>query len=447
MVSPDGGADSVAGAPVEGSAAQTAARSRYKAHRMRRPTAVDGAWPGRVGFIAGDGRWFARGLKRFGSWLGAVVAGWTQAGVVTLADAVAEAFRGAGPDIVAVKVHADLKELRHVVAGIDDLDHVIFAFDDGLSAVVFAVRDIGHPGAGFGVHAGTETFIGAIPAFLTGAGFEIVVEVAGETAFMVEIAAPMAAVVPGATEVGGNPEDFIDVTCAGGDDVGHAIVPVEIDLHFAIGIGVDLPMLAGGVELEDAAAPDGQVHLAVAGADVVIPDLLHGRVLLGVNVPLVGFGVEAAGASGGGAPDVIAFDRDGIDDVVHKSAVELVKVIEPAGAEPGQTAAEQAEPDVAGGGLDFDASDHAPGQTVGFGPVTDLFGLLVVAGEAAFGADPDAVAPRVGTDGEDVVVGQTVLGGDLFPLGIDVGEGVTGWCGSSEGENCEQQQWEEDCAG
>ena len=127
-----------------------------------------------------------------------------------------------------------------------------------------------------------------------------------------------------------------------------AVVAVEIDLHLAVGIEVDLPVLGLDVELEDAAAPDGQVHLAVAGADVVVPDFLHRRVLLGEDVPLVGLGVVAAGAGGGGAPDVVAFDGDGIDDVVDQAAVELVEVVEAPGAEAGQAAAEQAEPDVAG---------------------------------------------------------------------------------------------------
>ena len=41
---------------------------------------------------------------------------------------------------------------------------------------------------------------------------------------------------------------------------------------------------------------------------------------------------------------------------------------------------------------------------------------------------------RVGLDGEDVVVGQAVLGGELLPLGIDVGQaGVGVWAAAVAG--------------
>ena len=251
-------------------------------------------------------------------------AGGAQPRVIALADAVAEALGGAGPDVVAVEVHADLEVVRHVVAGVHDLDDFVLALDDGLAGVVVAVGGVGHPGAGLGVHAGAQALVGAEPGLLAAAGLEVVVEVAGQAAVVVEVAAPVPAVVAGAAEVGRDPEHLVHVAGAGGDDVDVAVVAVEVDFHLAVGIEIDLPVLGLHVELEDAAAPDGQVHLAVAGGDVVVPDLLHGGVLLGEDVPLVGLGVVAAGAGGGGAPDVVALDGDGIDHVVDQAAVELV---------------------------------------------------------------------------------------------------------------------------
>ena len=65
--------------------------------------------------------------------------------------------------------------------------------------------------------------------------------------------------------------------------------------------------------------------------------------------------------------------------------------------------------------------DHPPGQAVLL--LSRLWILpvrLSIAGQAVLGADPD---PRpVGLDGEDVVVGQAVLHGELLPLGVDVGQ-------------------------
>jgi hypothetical protein len=66
--------------------------------------------------------------------------------------------------------------------------------------------------------------------------------------------------------------------------VDDAVVAVQVDLHFAVGIQVDVPPLGGDIEFQHAAAPHGQVDLAVVVADAVVPDLLHRGVLLGVDL-------------------------------------------------------------------------------------------------------------------------------------------------------------------
>jgi len=113
-----------------------------------------------------------------------------------------------------------------------------------------------------------------------------------------------------------------------------------------------------------------------------------------------------------------------IHDVVDQAAVELVPVVEPAATQPGEPAAEQAEPHVAGLRVDVQGRDDLPGQAVLFVPALDLARLLVVAGQAVFRADPDLGPGRL--DGEDVVVGQPVVGGEVFPVGVDVRQPLVG---------------------
>ena len=114
-------------------------------------------------------------------------------------------------------------------------------------------------------------------------------------------------------------------------------------------------------------------------------------------------------------------------------------MVETAAAEPCQPAAEEAQPDVTRLGIDVDGRHHAPREAVlcvGFllFPVAERAGPLVVAGQAVFGADPDLGA--VGLHGEDVVVGQPILHGELFPLRVDIGQFIVrGGCGRGPG-NC-----------
>ena len=96
-------------------------------------------------------------------------------------------------------------------------------------------------------------------------------------------------------------------------------------------------------------------------------------------------------------------------------------MVEATGAEAGQAAAEETDPDLVGLGIDVDCGNDPPWQAVLFRPRLDLAGLLVVAGEAVFGADPDV--PSMAGHGEDMIVGQAVPGGELFPVGVDVGQG------------------------
>ena len=241
----------------------------------------------------------------------------------------------------------------------------------------------------------------------------------------------MAAVVAAAAEVGRDPEHVVRRAGAGHDHVDDPVVAVQVDLHFAVRVEVDLPRIARllavflAVELQAAAAPDGQEDLVVAVVgDAVVPDLFHGGVLLGEDRPLPGLRVVAAGPGGGRRPDVVVLHGDRVDDVVDQAAVELVEMVEASAAEAGQTAAEQPQPDVAGLRVDVDGGDDLPRQAV-FSPSitrTTLPCLLVDQRQAVLGADPDAVA--VGLDREDVVVGQPVLDGEVLPLGVDVGQFV-----------------------
>jgi len=101
-------------------------------------------------------------------------------------------------------------------------------------------------------------------------------------------------------------------------------------------------------------------------------------------------------------------------------------VVESSGAEAGEAAAEKAEPYVAGLRIDFDRGHDAPRQAVLLAPGCDFLGLLVIASQSVFGANPDAVVHRIGPNGEDVVVGQAVFGRDLFPFGVDIGQARIG---------------------
>ena len=116
-----------------------------------------------------------------------------------------------------------------------------------------------------------------------------------------------------------------------------------------------------------------------------------------------------------GGPDVVVFDGHPVDNVVDQAAVELVPVVEPSTAEPGQPAAEQAQPDLARLRMNVDGADHPPRQAVLLAPGADAAGPLVQAGQPAFRTDPDVIA--VDFDREDVIVGQPVFGGVLFPFG------------------------------
>ncbi len=107
-------------------------------------------------------------------------------------------------------------------------------------------------------------------------------------------------------------------------------------------------MLGFDVELENPTAPDAEVDLAVGVGAPIVPDLFHGSVLLGVDGPLPGSGVVAAGASGGGGPDVLVLDANAVDDIVDQSTVELMEVVEATAAEPGQTTTEHSQPDLTG---------------------------------------------------------------------------------------------------
>ena len=125
---------------------------------------------------------------------------------------------------------------------------------------------------------------------------------------------------------------------------------------------------------------------------------------------------------------MIVFHGHGIDDIIDEAAVKLVVMIKAPAAEARQPAPEHPEPDLAGDRVDIHRGDHPPGQAVLLGPGLDLFGLLVIARQAALGADPDAVLGRF--DGKDMVVGQAILGGELFPVGIDIRQAGLGFgCG------------------
>jgi hypothetical protein len=188
------------------------------------------------------------------------------------------------------------------------------------------------------------------------------------------------------------------------------IVAIQVDLHLAVGIEVRLPRIAlaglrhSDIVFEAAAAPDGKVHLALVVRDGIIPNLFHGGVLFGEDCPLPRLGVVAAGAGRGRGPHIV---------VLHAHAVHHA-------AESGQAAAEQAKPHVAGLRVHVDRGDDLPRQPVLLLPGAELAGPLVVAGQPVLGANPHPRA--VGLHGEDVIVRQAVGGGEVPPMGVDVGK-------------------------
>jgi len=117
-------------------------------------------------------------------------------------------------------------------------------------------------------------------------------------------------------------------------------------------------------------------------------------------------------------------------------------VVETPAAEPRQPAAEQAQPDVAGLGIDVERRDHAERQAVLLAPTADLAGLLVDAGQPVLGADPDLVA--VGLDREDVVVGQAILDREVLPLRVDVRHSL-GARRRSEGHRGDERREQDEC--
>jgi hypothetical protein len=230
----------------------------------------------------------------------------------------------------------------------------------------------------------------------------------------------VAAVVPGGAEIGRDPEDAVGGARPRDDHVDEPVVAVEVDLHLAVRVQVVLPAPGLDAVLEHPAAPDREVDriLAVVGG-AVVPDLLHRGVLLGEDRPLPRNGVEARGARGRRRPDVVVLDRDPVDDVVHEAAVHLVPVVEPAAGQAGEPPAEEAEPDVAGLGVDVDRGDDLERQAVLLLPrLHDLARGLVDQGEPVLGAHPHPRAVHL--DREDVVVRQAVRDRELLPVRVDV---------------------------
>ena len=86
---------------------------------------------------------------------------------------------------------------------------------------------------------------------------------------------PVAAVVAAGAEVGGDPENLVDVADRGRDLVDQALVFQQHHFGFAVGIVVVFPALGLLVVLEHAAAPDRVVDLVLRGTDGVGPDLVH----------------------------------------------------------------------------------------------------------------------------------------------------------------------------
>src|SRR5208337_3921182 len=106
-----------------------------------------------------------------------------------------------------------------------------------------------------------------------------------------------------------------------------ALIAEQDDFHFLVGIGVGLPIVARYVVLEQASAPDGEVHFVARRSDPIRPGLVEGCVLLAPVCPLTGVSVQAADACRRRHPDVLIDDSDAITNVVQKAAGEVSEVL------------------------------------------------------------------------------------------------------------------------
>src|SRR3569833_116662 len=140
----------------------------------------------------------------------------------------------------------------------------------------------------------SEAFVGAEPCVVGVDALYDVGEVAGKAAVLGEEVVPVTAVVAAVAEVGGDPEDvvFFEIAYGRGDFVDESLVFKEDQLGFAIGVVVFVPGFFLLIVLENAAAPYGVVDLSGSGGDSVDPDLVHGRVALVVERPLIGAEIE-----------------------------------------------------------------------------------------------------------------------------------------------------------
>src|SRR5208337_4768719 len=106
-----------------------------------------------------------------------------------------------------------------------------------------------------------------------------------------------------------------------------ALIAEQNDFHFLVGIGVRLPVVARYVVLEQASAPDGEVHFVARRSDPIGPGFMEGCILLAPTRPLAGVSVQAADACRRRYPDVLIDDRDAIANVIQKAAGEVSEVL------------------------------------------------------------------------------------------------------------------------
>jgi hypothetical protein len=115
--------------------------------------------------------------------------------------------------------------------------------------------------------------------------------------------------------------------------------------------------------------------------------------------------------------ELIPEDVDAIHNVVGKTAVELVEVIETSTRKPGDAAAKERQPDVSRLLADGDAGDDLPRQAVGLGPRPPS--AILIEREAALGSNPETIS--ICPDGENVIIRQpALLGIERLPVSVDV---------------------------